>query len=212
MFDFVVASLEKGGWVLLPIYLCSLWGWALVVNIFFRLRDLHLPGRICKSLMQKPSSVKAWLQSPKSKRYRHSAGYLALRLLNRTPKNSSQEYLEDIQEEATRYIRPQLEKGLSTLMVLAAIAPLLGLLGTVTGMVTTFRVIGAFGTSNPALMADSIAEALMTTQNGLMVAFPLLLIHVFLLNYSTAIEQDAEQLATGYLEYLQAQNTSSEAA
>lgn len=63
---------------------------------------------------------------------------------------------------------------------LAAVAPLLGLLGTVMGMVRTFSTIERFGFGNPALLADGISEALLTTQAGLLVAFPLLLANTYL--------------------------------
>lgn len=62
-------------------------------------------------------------------------------------------------------------------MIMAKVAPLLGLLGTVTGMVSTFNVITIYGNQNPVLMADGISEALITTQSGLIIAFPLLLLN-----------------------------------
>jgi biopolymer transport protein ExbB len=86
---------------------------------------------------------------------------------------------------------PELEKSLSTLAILASAAPLMGLLGTVAGIVRTFQVISAFGTGNQAMMSDSIAESLMATQNGLLVAFPLLLMHVWLSAKAEAIEKTA---------------------
>jgi len=67
------------------------------------------------------------------------------------------------------------EKQTKNIAALATIAPLLGLLGTVMGMVHTFETIQRFGFGNPALLADGISEALLTTQAGLLVAFPLLL-------------------------------------
>ena len=69
----------------------------------------------------------------------------------------------------------ELRKGLSTIKVLAAIAPLMGLLGTVTGMIGTFQAITLFGTGDPKLMAGGISQALITTVEGLVVAIPLLL-------------------------------------
>ncbi len=72
---------------------------------------------------------------------------------------------------------PRLEKGLTFLKLLAAVAPLLGLLGTVTGMIGTFQSITVFGTSDPKLMAGGISQALMTTVLGLCVAIPLLFCH-----------------------------------
>ena len=69
----------------------------------------------------------------------------------------------------------ELRKGLSTIKVMAAIAPLMGLLGTVTGMIGTFQAITLFGTGDPKLMAGGISQALITTVQGLCVAIPLLL-------------------------------------
>ncbi|HPW94468.1 MAG TPA: MotA/TolQ/ExbB proton channel family protein, partial [Fibrobacteraceae bacterium] len=74
--------------------------------------------------------------------------------------------------QTSRYI----EQGTHVISMMAAAAPLLGLLGTVTGMVATFDVITLYGNQNPVLMADGISEALITTQSGLLVAFPLTLL------------------------------------
>lgn len=72
---------------------------------------------------------------------------------------------------------PKIERGLITLAMLAAIAPMLGLLGTVSGMIETFQSITLFGTGDPKLMSGGISQALVTTELGLAVAIPLLLIH-----------------------------------
>ena len=82
---------------------------------------------------------------------------------------------EIINAEARR-----LNLGLTTLTVFAAVAPLLGLLGTVTGMIETFQSISLYGTGDPRLMSSGISLALITTQLGLAVAIPLLLLHTFL--------------------------------
>ncbi len=70
-----------------------------------------------------------------------------------------------------------LKRGLTTVAVLAAVSPLLGLLGTVTGMIETFQSITLFGTGDPKLMSGGISQALITTQVGLAVAIPLVLLH-----------------------------------
>ncbi len=84
-----------------------------------------------------------------------------------------------LQERILREI-PKLERYLSTLGVLAAIAPLLGLLGTVAGMIETFHVITYFGTGDPKMMSGGISQALVTTMLGLSVAIPLMLGHTML--------------------------------
>jgi len=87
---------------------------------------------------------------------------------------------EAILQEAILREAPRLERFLSVLGILGAIAPLLGLLGTVTGMIATFRVITLYGTGDPRMMSGGISEALITTELGLAVAIPIMLLHTLL--------------------------------
>ena len=89
------------------------------------------------------------------------------------------------------------EKNLSTIKLLAAVAPLLGLLGTVIGMIETFQAITLFGTGDPKLMADGISQALVTTMLGLITAVPLLFVHNQLDTRSREIIQIIEEQAIG---------------
>jgi biopolymer transport protein ExbB len=84
---------------------------------------------------------------------------------------------------------PKIERGLMTLAILAAIAPMLGLLGTVSGMIETFQSITLFGTGDPKLMSGGISQALVTTELGLAVAIPIMLIHSGLSSKSNRIVQ-----------------------
>ncbi len=88
--------------------------------------------------------------------------------------------MENALQEAILRKIPNIEKFLSTLGMLAAIAPLLGLLGTVTGMINTFHVITYYGTGDPKMMSSGISEALVTTMLGLTVAIPIMLVHTLL--------------------------------
>jgi biopolymer transport protein ExbB len=90
------------------------------------------------------------------------------------------EEMENALQEAILTEIPAMERFLSTLGMLAAIAPLLGLLGTVTGMIDTFHVITLYGTGDARLMSGGISEALVTTMLGLTVAIPLMLAHTLL--------------------------------
>ncbi len=90
------------------------------------------------------------------------------------------EVMENALQEAILREIPPLERFLSTLGMLAAIAPLLGLLGTVTGMISTFDVITRYGTGDPRMMSGGISEALVTTMLGLSVAIPIMLVHTLL--------------------------------
>jgi biopolymer transport protein ExbB len=90
------------------------------------------------------------------------------------------ETVENALQEAILREIPPMERFLSTLGMLAAIAPLMGLLGTVTGMIDTFHVITRHGTGDPRMMSGGISEALVTTMLGLTVAIPIMLAHTLL--------------------------------
>ncbi|MEZ9070151.1 MotA/TolQ/ExbB proton channel family protein [Vibrio splendidus] len=100
--------------------------------------------------------------------------------------------LEAVVDEQTH-----LEKGLSMLKLLAALAPMLGLLGTVTGMIETFQVITQFGNGDPKVMAGGISMALVTTVLGLVAAMPLLLAHNILSTQSENIRNILEKQGIG---------------
>jgi len=95
-------------------------------------------------------------------------------------RDMGREDLENVLQEAILNEIPRLERFLSTLGMLAAIAPLLGLLGTVTGMINTFHMITYYGTGDPRMMSGGISEALVTTMLGLSVAIPIMLSHTLL--------------------------------
>ena len=102
---------------------------------------------------------------------------------------------EAAMESALLAEAPRLERSLSLLGALAGVAPLLGLLGTVSGMIATFDTISAAGTGNPRLLSGGISEALITTQLGLMVAIPLLLAHAWLRRWAERREAMLEHHA-----------------
>lgn len=103
-----------------------------------------------------------------------------------------------LDESILREVNP-LQRGLGTLAILAAVAPLLGLLGTVTGIIATFQSITLFGTGDPRMMSAGISEALVTTVLGLLTAIPLLLIHSFLSSKSNAVIQILDQQSAAYI-------------
>ena len=115
------------------------------------------------------------------------------------PKLEDLETLELRLDEAILRETPALERGNALIKLLAAVAPLLGLLGTVTGMIVTFQAITLFGTSDPKLMAGGISQALVTTVLGLVVAIPLLFLHATLAARSKALVQMLEQQSAGLI-------------
>ena len=109
------------------------------------------------------------------------------------------ETLELKLDEAILREAPSLEKWQGAIKVLAAVAPLLGLLGTVTGMIATFQAITLFGTGDPKLMAGGISQALVTTVLGLCVAIPLVLMHSWVAGRSRALIEILEEQTAGII-------------
>jgi biopolymer transport protein ExbB len=109
------------------------------------------------------------------------------------------ETLERKIDEAVIREMPKLQRGLSILKILAVIAPLLGLLGTVTGMIQTFQAITLFGTGDPKLMASGISQALITTVLGLMTAIPLTFLHAMVSARSRSVVQILEEQSAGII-------------
>ena len=97
---------------------------------------------------------------------------------------------------------PKIESGLTWISVFASTAPLLGLLGTVMGMIELFDVITMHGTSDPKLLAGGISIALVTTEAGLIVAIPLQLIHTFLTNMADSLRSRMESAGLAVLNAL----------
>jgi len=108
-------------------------------------------------------------------------------------------HLEDIISEAILHESAHLNRFGAMILVIAAVAPLLGLLGTVTGMITTFDIITQFGTGDPKLLSGGISIALVTTEVGLAVAIPLLMAGNVLSGWSESIKDDMEKGALGVI-------------
>ena len=101
--------------------------------------------------------------------------------------------------EAIMAERPQIERGISGIRIISVVAPLAGLLGTVTGMIVTFQMITLYGTGDPKLMAGGISQALVTTVLGLLVAIPTTLLHSFAASSAKSIIGVLEEQSTGIL-------------
>jgi len=93
----------------------------------------------------------------------------------------------------------RIEKHLGIISVVATLLPLLGLLGTVTGMIASFNAIAAYGSGNPSVVADGIAEALITTEAGLITSIPLLYLHQVLSNRADTLARRLDEFTTHLL-------------
>ncbi|WP_185267418.1 MotA/TolQ/ExbB proton channel family protein [Halopseudomonas xiamenensis] len=122
-----------------------------------------------------------------------------LGVIGSQPRLEELETLELKLDEAILRETPAMERGNGLIKLFAAVAPLLGLLGTVTGMIATFQAITLFGTGDPKLMAGGISQALVTTVQGLVVAIPLLFLHATLAARSKGVVQVLEQQSAGLI-------------
>jgi biopolymer transport protein ExbB len=176
----LAAQIPKGGPIVWPIVLIFFLGLGIIVE---RIRFLRRGSCDAEAFMTRVSACirqENWesccrlCDEEKMKSVpRVIRTALDYRLMNR-------EDMENALQEAILNEVPRLERFLSTLGMLATIAPLLGLLGTVTGMINTFHVITYYGTGDPRMMSSGISEALVTTMVGLGVAIPLMLAHTLI--------------------------------
>lgn len=177
MLDLIV----KGGPVMVPIILCSVISLALIVERCLSLRR----RRILKyEILQRIEELLRDRKIPEAttlcKRYPSSMTRILLAaILNH---DKSRQDIKEIIEDAGRHEVPVLERYLTVLGTIASISTLLGLLGTITGMIKTFNVIAALGYGHPEALAGGISEALITTAAGLAVAIPTVVVY----NYFTS--------------------------
>jgi biopolymer transport protein ExbB len=166
--------LRTGGVVMLPLVVLSLVMWLLIVNRTLFFRRLHLKNMNAKTAREHIRNGCI----PDPMQYRGAVSLLVAEFIRR--RSGHPELDRHILDETVMKINRQLTDYLAVIGVLAAIAPLLGLLGTVTGMIATFDVLAVFGRGNAKAMAGGISEALITTQTGLLVAIPGLYMKGFL--------------------------------
>lgn len=191
--DTMMDQLRSGGALVIPILLVGLVALALTVErLLFLARVRHntdeLMTRVTELVSQ--GDWEAALRATTPHRNQPTGRVLIAGLQHR---GENREIIESSLSEAILRETPRLERFLSALKVAAAVAPLLGLLGTVTGMINTFQVITTHGTGDPRLMAGGISEAMVTTQVGLAVAIPVMMIASFLGSRAHKLSQDMEE-------------------
>jgi len=121
--------------------------------------------------------------------------------------DEKKEYIEEVVYEKMLGARTRLERGIPFLALVATTGPLMGLLGTVMGMIATFKLISSFGSGDPKLLAAGISEALIATATGMAVAIPALLLHAFLSRKAKSVIGSMEQTAVGFINGVPDQNT-----
>ncbi|MGM0631780.1 MAG: MotA/TolQ/ExbB proton channel family protein [Pseudomonadota bacterium] len=172
----MVEIIRAGGWLMLPIILCSIVTIAIVIERFWTLNENRIVPRYTTG------QVWTWiknneLDSNRLRELRLSSPLgqvLAAGLVNA---RHGRDIMRENIEQAAGLVIHEMERYLSTLGTIAAITPLLGLLGTVIGMIRVFTEIMVQGTGNPNALAGGISEALITTAAGLTVAIPAYAFH-----------------------------------
>ncbi|MFY9302938.1 MAG: MotA/TolQ/ExbB proton channel family protein, partial [Atribacterales bacterium] len=183
----IFSLITKGGYVMYPIILCSIISLAIFLERWYVLR--HSRERVDRYLRSVKRAVaqRDWESVVDiSKKNQSPPSRIILAGVRKYFQGLTGEAREAMEDVAMQEL-PVYEKRLSTLSVVASISPLLGLLGTVTGMIRTFDVISVVGVGKPAEMAGGISEALITTAAGLIVAIPTVLAHHYLSNLADKI-------------------------
>jgi len=200
--------MHAGGWLMWPIAACSVVATALVIersltlrrsrimpeNLVTRIWQMHRQGQLSPERIEEIREA-----SPLGR-------MLAAGLANR---NHSREVMKEAISDAGRHVVAELERYLNTLGTIASVTPLLGLLGTVFGMIDIFGVIMSAGTGNAPVLAGGISKALITTAAGLSVAIPTLMFHRFFDSKVGKLAIDMEQQALRLVEIIKGEREAS---
>ncbi|MFC6672487.1 MotA/TolQ/ExbB proton channel family protein [Marinobacterium aestuariivivens] len=191
--------LKAGGWLMIPIVACSVLSLAICLERLWVLRA----GRVAPRglLAQIWSQMQGQALTPDQMRaikQQSPLGRIMVAGLNNA-RHGREVMKESILEAASQVIH-ELERFLNALGTIAAITPLLGLLGTVIGMIKVFTEIMAQGTGNASVLAGGISEALLTTAAGLAVAIPTLIFHRYFQRHVDSLVKEMEQEAVKLVE------------
>ncbi len=207
MFEIVKA----GGWLMLPLVICSVIAAAIT---FERLWTLQRRRVLPEDLASK---VWKWVEN-RTLDDRHIRALEDSSPLGRmlaaglAYRGRERDLIKESIEDTGRHVVHELERFLNTLGTIAAITPLLGLLGTVIGMVKVFSAITMHGVGNPGALAGGISEALLTTAAGLSIAIPALIAYRYLRGRVDSLVVDMEKEAMRLVEALSAEQANSGAA
>ena len=175
----MIDYLTAGGWFMLPLLICSVLLISIVIErIWFLQKRLVSPEGLLRTFINHSKDQSITIQQQDS--YVESSSLGELLVAAYRFKDKPRNIVEDKVVEASSNVRMKLERNLNMLGIIASISPLLGLLGTVVGMITVFANINLVdGSSNSDLLASGISEALITTAFGLLVAVPGLIFYKY---------------------------------
>lgn len=196
--------IRAGGWLMVPIVAASIVALAIIGERFWTLqRGRVLPQHLVAQVYQWVKNNQLDTARINSLRNGSPLGrVLAAGLLNL---HHSRDVMKESIEETGRHVVHELERHLNTLGTIAAVSPLLGLLGTITGLIQVFGTITSQGVGNPAALSGGISEALITTAAGLIVAIPALMFYRYFRGRVDELVIGMEQEAIKLVEVLHGQ-------
>lgn len=205
MFEIVKA----GGWLMLPIILCSVAALTIIIERLWSLNARRvMPAQLVRQIWEWSQQGKLGEKQVLELKYGSPLGrILASGLLM---KDHSRELMKESIEETGRHVAHELGRFLNTLGTVASITPLLGLLGTVVGMIKVFSMITNVGVGNPNELAGGISQALLTTAAGISVAIPSLIFHRYFRGRVTTLVVNMEAEAIKLIEVMQGQRSAEE--
>ena len=193
--------IKAGGWLMIPIILCSIVAVAICLERLWTLNRSKLaPSNLLAAVWKNIQAGRLDSNAIKSLRRESALGLILAAGLSNT--NAGRDVMKESIEEAASYVVHDMERYLNTLGTIASVTPLLGLLGTVIGMIKVFSDIMIHGAGNAALLAGGISEALITTAAGLTVAIPALIMHRYFQRKIDTVVVTMEQEATKLVDAL----------
>ena len=200
----MLEMMKAGGPLMWPILFCSILALAIVIERFWSLQTRRVAPKNLVAQVWQWEKV-GHLDARRIQDLRRGSALgriLAAGLVNR---RHDREVMKESIEEVGRHVVHDMERFLNTLGTIAAISPLLGLLGTVVGMIQVFSVITTQGVGDPSLLAGGISQALLTTAAGLTVAIPALIFHRFFRGRIDELVVTMEQEAIKMVEVMHGQ-------
>lgn len=205
---YVLEIIKSGGWLMWPIMLCSVLAMSLIGERLWTLRKSRIiPEHLVAQIWGWKKSKQLTAEKVATLRKSSALGaVLAAGLVNM---EHSREVMKESIEETGRHVAHSLERYLTTLGTIASITPLLGLLGTVIGMIKVFNAILQEGVGDPNVLAGGISEALITTAAGLSVAIPTLIFYRYFRGKIDALVVEMEQESIKLVEVIHGEREAS---
>ncbi len=193
-----VDHIMKGGPVMIPILLLGVTAFLVGLVKYIQISLIHTARpRDLQVILEAINRGDKPAAKTQASHIKGPAGEMLLTAISHA--DDEKELIEEALYEKMLHTKPRLERLLPFIALTAACAPLLGLLGTVTGMINTFNLITIFGTGDPKMLSSGISEALITTEYGLKIAIPALLVHALISRKAKGVMASMEQTAVGFI-------------